>query len=372
MNRPKVAIIGAGIFGISCALELGATCHVTVYEQNSEIMRGGTYGNQYRHHYGYHYPRSPETVRQCQVAEKDFVGVWGMAIISDFPAYYAIASEGSKTTTEQFFTFCEALKLSYEISYPSEDFLDQRHVETCVKTKEPVYDYSRLRKLAKDKILSNPLVQIKLGNTVVGCELSETNNTKHLSVKAMGELYRESFDYVINATYANYNVFCNWLGFAALPLEFRLKELVVVALPRPEFLAVTVMDGPFVTLVPMVERGRYTLGDVVRSIHDIKNYTACPPWSKDDINGRVSRFPEMKESNPFFIPIIKDAEYIQSIFSILPIRPNSDATDKRITSVTNHGRGCWSVFEGKIITCVSAAKKIKEELMKESELDSSF
>ncbi|MFA6105020.1 MAG: FAD-dependent oxidoreductase [Patescibacteria group bacterium] len=363
MQRPRVAIIGAGIFGISCALELGETCQVTVYEQNSEIMRGGTYGNQYRHHFGYHYPRSPETVRQCQEAEKDFVDLWGEAIIGDFPAYYAIATEGSKITAEQFFAFCESQKLPYEISYPSRDFLDRSHVETCVKTKEPVYNYSRLCKLASDKILSNPHIQVKTGNTVVGCEFSKVDDTKIVFVKtAQGDTYHDSFDFVINATYANHNQFCNWLGFAVPPIEFRLKELVVVELPKPKFLAVTVMDGPFVTLVPMGKEGRYTLGDVARSLHDVKISNDGPPWSKADIAGRVSRFPEMQENDPFFIPAIKDAKYIQSIYSILPIRPNSDATDERITSVTNHGRGCWSVFEGKIITCVTAAKTIKRNL----------
>ncbi len=362
MQRPRVAIIGGGIFGISCALELGEICDVTVYEQNSEIMRGGTYGNQYRHHYGYHYPRSPETVRQCQAAEKDFVGVWGAAIISDLPAYYAVASENSKVTAEQFLEFCEALKLPYEKNYPSEDFLDRRHVDTCIKTKEPVYDYSLLRKLANDIILSNTHIQIKLNNAVVGCKFDESNGTKLISTKTAGQVSHESFDFVVNATYANYNVFCNWLGFATIPLELRLKELIVVELPRPQFIAVTVMDGPFVTLVPIGKGGRYTLGDVTRSIHGKEISTSGPKWSKADIAGRVSRFPEMQENDPFFIPIIKDAKYVQSIFGVLPARPNSNATDERITSVTDHGRGCWSVLEGKIITCVTAAKTIKRDI----------
>ena len=366
MQRPRVAIIGAGIFGISCALELAETCQVIVYEQNSEIMRGGTFGSQRRHHYGYHYPRSPETVRQCQEAKKDFVDVWGAAIVDGFPAYYAIAKENSLTTAEQFFMFCESLKLPYEISYPSEDFLDRSRVETCVKTKEPVYDYSRLCELAKDKILSNPHIQIKFRNMVVGCEFSETDSTKIVLAKVAGEVYRESFDFVINATYANHNVFCNWLGFAVSPLEFRLKELVVVELPRPKLLAVTVMDGLFVTLIPFGDGGRYyTLGDVARSMHDVKISTDGPPWSKADIAGRVSRFPEMQENNPFFIPIIKDVKYVKSIFSILPVLPDSNSTDERITAVTDHGRGCWSVFEGKIITCVTAAKTIKRNLQKQ-------
>ena len=63
-----------------------------------------------------------------------------------------------------------------------------------------------------------------------------------------------------------------------------------------------------------------------------------------------------------FMPIVEKAKYVKSIFSVLPIQPHAHDTDARLTIVTNHGEGCWSVFEGKIITCVSAAKEIARNL----------
>ena len=362
MQRPRVAIIGAGIFGVSCALELGKWCDVIVYEQNDEIMRGGTYGNQYRHHYGYHYPRSSETVRQCQEAEKDFMAVWGKAIIRDFPAYYAIAKHDSKVSAEEFMDFCKEHRLPHDIEYPDSEFLNREEVSVCIKTAEPVYDYARLRAMAADFLNQNQNIKIRTGHEVVGAVVEEESNIKKLLVKYRGETLEESFDYAVNAMYANHNLFGNWFGFPVSPLEFRLKELVVVDLPRKTPIAVTIMDGSFVTLVPMGVPGQFTLGDVARSIHDTRISSGGIPWSVEE-RRRPSRFEEMKKNNPRFIPIVKEARYIQSIFSVLPVRPNSNSTDARLTAITNHGRGCWSVFEGKIITCVTAAEEVGRQML---------
>ena len=35
-----------------------------------------------------------------------------------------------------------------------------------------------------------------------------------------------------------------------------------------------------------------------------------------------------------------------------------DSTDERPTEITDHGSGIYSIFAGKVITCVDAAKKI--------------
>jgi len=361
MKRPTVAIVGAGIFGVSCALELGKFCDVVVYEQHDDIMMEGTYGNQYRHHAGYHYPRSAETVQQCQRAEADFNAVWGSAIIRNFPAYYAVAREGSKVTAQEFLAFCDRLHLPYITAYPSDEFLNKDQVAVCVETPEPVYGYTELRSLAKKYLLDNPHIHLKTEHQVVAAQIDTASGKKKFSVQASGQTVEESFDYAVNAMYANHNVFGNWFGFPVSPIEFRLKEIVVIDLPVKETLAVTIMDGPFMTLVPTGIPGQFTFGDVARSIHEARVSTAGIPWRYED-RSRASRFAEMCEHDIAFMPILEKAKYVKSIFSVLPIQPHAHDTDARLTIVTNHGEGCWSVFEGKIITCVSAAKEIARNL----------
>ncbi|MBI5412991.1 FAD-binding oxidoreductase [Candidatus Peregrinibacteria bacterium] len=360
MKRSRVAIIGAGIFGVSCALELSAFCDVTLFDQNDAVLMGGTYRNQYRHHYGYHYPRSPETVIQCQNAEQDFKKVWGKSI-RYFPAYYGIAHE-SKVTANDFRHFCETYHLPYEIEYPAVSFLNSASVIACFKTPEPVYDFSILKKIAEAEIKNSPHIKLSLGQKVIEGGVS-SSGTKIFTVKlSSGDTLEENFDFAVNATYANYNMFCEWFDFEHPVIEFRLKELVVVKLPTVQQLAITVVDGPFVTIVPLSEPGYFTLGDVSRSIHDTCLSSGGIPWSSEEIDLSKSHFYEMKKFNPYFIPLISQAEYVKSIFTVLPIRPNVNETDERLTSITNHGLGCWSVFEGKIVTSVSTAKMVAKTL----------
>ena len=70
--KKKVGIIGGGIFGLSCAINLDRTHDVTVFDQAPDIMMGATYANHNRHHLGYHYPRSPDTALQCLESREDF------------------------------------------------------------------------------------------------------------------------------------------------------------------------------------------------------------------------------------------------------------------------------------------------------------
>lgn len=356
-GKPKVAVIGAGIVGVSCALELADFCEVTVFEQENEIMMWGTYGNQYRHHLGYHYPRSPETVRQCLETQKDFFSIWQKAVMNDVTSYYAVAKEGSYVTGDQFINFCEQMGLAHEIEYPESSFLNREAVSVCIKTKETAYDLKKIKKIANDK-MAEKSVLLKLGHKVIGGKIDKVSGKKILEIKTGNNTKQESFDFVVGAMYANHNAFGCWFGFPVKEMELRLKEVVIVGLPTKSKVAVTVMDGPFVTLVPTGELGIWTFGDVPRSIKEIKFSSTGVPWSATQISECQSRFNEMKKASSYFFPIIEKADYVKSIFTILPVWPEKDKTDERLTTVTDHGHGCLSVFEGKIVTCVTAAKKV--------------
>lgn len=61
-EKPRIAVIGGGIFGTNCAIELSPGSDVTLFEKNDDICTEASKYNQYRHHWGYHYPRSQETL----------------------------------------------------------------------------------------------------------------------------------------------------------------------------------------------------------------------------------------------------------------------------------------------------------------------
>lgn len=360
MSRKRVAVIGGGIFGAAAGIVLGERFDITLFERRDGLLGEATYANQYRHHYGYHYPRSADTVQQCLLARKDFEDIFGDAIVRGFPAYYAVAREGSRTTPEDFLAFCKRYHLDHAIEYPAQEFLRRERVSLSVRTSEPVYDHDTLREIATRK-LARRSVAVKLTHAVVAGRVA-ADSRKVLTVQADGGTYEDVYDYAVNATYANLNVFCEWFEFPRMALEFRLKEIVVVALPTPELLATTIVDGPFVTLVPMGQTALFTLGDVPRSVHDVRRSSAGQPWTREEIAQVPSRWREILHADAAFVPIVERATYVRSMWSILPVRPDGDATDARPTEVISHGTGCWSVFEGKIITCVGAARRILAEM----------
>ncbi len=361
-KQSRVAIIGAGIFGVSCALELAKENDVVVFEQQADIMSVGTKGNQYRHHYGFHYPRSKETVVQCKAAESDFRGLWREAIIEGIPAFYAVAKNGSKVTAPEFLDFCDQMNLVYKQAYPEKKLLNRDSVSLCIETTEPVYDSEKMRKMGYDMIAQKSTIDLRLASAIVGGSVDQTSGKKRLQVRSNKNDTFEEFDFVVNATYANHNLFRGWFGFPTIDLEFRLKELPIIRLPKMSPAAVTIMDGPFVTIVPVGHSGLYTLGDVPRSIIEVSHSWGGIPWTAKYMNAISSRFSEMKIADEYFIPIIAEAEYVRSMFSVLPVLPDRLETDERLTAVTYHGSGCWSVLEGKIVTCVTAAKQIVREL----------
>ena len=58
--------------------------------------------NQFRIHSGYHYPRSPETIRETMEARQEFMDTYAPAIVRSSQHYYAIPFEGSQTPPELF------------------------------------------------------------------------------------------------------------------------------------------------------------------------------------------------------------------------------------------------------------------------------
>ncbi|QQG42863.1 MAG: FAD-dependent oxidoreductase [Candidatus Giovannonibacteria bacterium] len=361
-KTPRVAVIGGGIFGATAALVLGRHFPVVLFEKNPDIFGEATLANQYRHHYGYHYPRSPETIKEVQEARRDFESVYREAVSSGFPSYYCVSRKGSLVSAKQFLEVCKKNNLPVKIAYPPDIFLNRNTVSVSIRTPEAVYDYKKLKGLVWRTLRQNPNIKVKLNSEIVSARLNNAGK-KILVIKAKsGAKGPEEFDYVINATYARYNNFCGWLGFPLKNLNFRLKELAVVRLKTQEKCAVTIMDGPFATIVPMDGRSDlYTLGDVPLSVH--KNYNNLKGLSLDKIRKLpASRWEKMKKRCSEWFPALKNSEYIKSMFVILPTEPASAGTDARPTVVASHGFGCFSIFSGKIITAVSAAKQILREL----------
>lgn len=357
-KKPKVAIIGAGIFGANCAIELGKFCDVTIFERNNDIMLEASFVNQYRHHWGYHYPRSDKTVQDIRDAIDDFEKLYNDAIVREFPTYYSVSKSGSKTSAEEYLKFCNKHGLPFTLEYPDEKFLNRKKISLSLKTFEPIYNYDLLKKIVYSHIKKSPNLKIRLSTEVLGGKIDK-NGTKSLIVAdSRDNKHTETFDYVINTTYANYNKFSKWFEFPIKPVRIDLVEALIVKLPLPR-ISLAVMDGPFTNLVPTSKDNIFTLVHIKESILERYVPKNGIPHTKKRKKTMVKE--TLQKSQEWF-PVLEKAEVIDVRYVLRAVNANREHDDARPSDMAYHGFGCWSILGGKLVNCVSTAKEIALEI----------
>ena len=152
--KPKIAIIGAGIFGLTAAIKLAENGYpVSIIEKGADILTGASGINQYRMHRGYHYPRSISTAEKCRDSFVSFQENFPESVISDTQQYYCIGSENSLTSAEEFLDFCNKLGLEYSITSDL-DIVKSNSVSLIMKVNEGLYDAQILYKILWEKMKS--------------------------------------------------------------------------------------------------------------------------------------------------------------------------------------------------------------------------
>jgi hypothetical protein len=339
-----VAVVGAGIFGVTCADELARLGHrVTLFEAGPEILGAASGINQYRLHRGYHYPRSPDTARASRDAEASFRSVYGPAVVDSIERYYAIAADGSLTTGAELLDFCELLALPYELALPP--FLAPDRVELSIQVSEGLLDLDLLRRIARER-LERSGADVRLAQPATVSEL-------------------DAFDLVVVCAYAGLNEALGELG--TVEYQFEVVEKPVVR--PPQSLAgqsIVVLDGPFMCLDPFGATGLSVLGNVVHAIHH--SNTGRLPEIPAPLAGLlhrgvverppVTRFARFVEAGSEFVPEMARLEHVGSMFAIRTVFPGLDDTDARPTLVRRLGERVITVFSGKIGTCVQAAREV--------------
>jgi ribulose 1,5-bisphosphate synthetase/thiazole synthase len=340
---PKALVVGAGVFGLSSALELNNYgFQVDVKEKSNDILSGASSINQYRLHRGYHYPRSKETAKECLDGLKTFKRKYGDCVVNgDITHMYSIASEDSLVNADEYKKFLDEMNLPYQ------EVESMPNCDLTIVAKEELYNPQKLKQNLEKKVWN-------------------TNVKVYLNTEVMDlEQYKKDYDVVVIATYSN----INQLLENKKNYQYELCEKPVVKLPKIfEDLSVVVMDGPFMCLDPYGDE-YHVLGNVNEAIHTWNEGTE-PVWddkyTKYINKGLITNpDPELTKIDKFIESGVKyfgdefaDLEHIGSMYTIRTVLSNRDHDDARPTLVSHEEDNVWSLFSGKIDTCVDASKEL--------------
>ena len=361
-NKKSVAIIGCGAFGAMSAIRLAENdFDVTVFESNSECLRGASYNNQNRLHLVFHYPRDIETARQCIKGFERFKNEFSECISSDFQNYYFISSKDSLTNKDEYRNFCKQLGNFYEEVSLEDLPLDIQNINYSIICDEVVYDCNILRDLILQRLKE--------------CEAKLITKTKVESINLLNKKYTLScsdekeynFDHVINCSYADINRLTKELGYEVKNVQFEYTFIPIVKIDTAK-VGLTIMDGPFMTLLPFGKSDNFLLYHVEHSVLSREdNINLSPLWlsmNNSPINkiNLESKFISMLNDCSEYIPILSKAEMIDFLHGPRMVKAKSDKTDARPSIIDSYEHGYHTVFSGKIDHCVWVADELVHRL----------
>ena len=359
-KKTRVGIVGCGVFGAMIALRLSeAGCDVTVYERAKECLRGASFNNQNRLHLGFHYPRDILTARQCIQGFSRFHDEFPECIVSGFPNMYFISERDSYTGAETYEDFCNELDVNYSLISKQDLPVNVLNVTQATLCEEVVYDCNLLRTSIMERINSSGVTLItetqidKVKKSKQGFELSSVQGTT------------DYFDHVINCTYADINRLTSQLGYAVDVMQYEYTMIPIIK-TNIETVGITIMDGPFMTLLPFGQTSNFLMYHVDHSVierSDSENIDKAwldPETSPIKGIDLESSFQEMREACAYFVPELSDAEMIGVLQGPRVVMAKSDKTDTRPSIVRSYGQDYHTVFSGKIDHCVWVADELLE------------
>ena len=365
INADKI-IIGAGLYGLYAALycaKLGQK--VCVLEQEEQPFMRATYINQARVHMGYHYPRSLSTALKSAGYFQRFVSDYGFCIHDKFDQIYATSANFSWTDAEEFKKFCKDAQIPCS-ELPSETYFNSGVCDGVFMTQEYTYDAAILKAFFVEELQKYANVNIFYG--VKLCSIESDGTEYHVLCKDAEYVA----PFVLNATYAAVNnVLDKVKGIQPEPfgLKYELCEIILCEVGDSlKNVGLTIMDGPFFSLMPFGKTGLHSLTSVTFTPHET-DYNVLPNFDcvqrgDGECHGQLLGNCNYCKYRPNTAWKYMDAlarKYIreehkftfkESLFSMKPILKASEIDDSRPTviKVACEGPTLVSVLSGKINT----------------------
>ena len=364
-------ILGAGLYGLYSAFKIAQNIpgggyfdkEILVIDPDPTPFRRAPYINQARVHMGYHYPRSFSTAIKSAHYFDRFMEDFSFCVLTSFDQIYATSACFSWTNAGQFEQFCHHAGIRCDRVDPSRYFYPGL-CDGAFLTTEYTYDAAMLRDYFLEELKKYPFVRLLFGRRPIRIERHPT----HYSV-FLDDGTRCDTDFLLNATYAATNQVLALLGYPAFQIKYELCEIILCRVSRAlEQTGITVMDGPFFSIMPFGKTGFHSLTSVTFTPHTA-SYSELPAFRCQKESGGfcspeclgncndcparpASAWPYMSGLARKYLKEEFGFEYVKSLFSMKPILKASEMDDSRPTVIRRHSvhPTCISVLSGKINT----------------------
>lgn len=361
-------IIGGGFYGSAIAVYLAKQRgfkHIVLVEREDSLLKRASHNNQARVHNGYHYPRSFTTAYRSRVNLPKFVRDWPNAVKQDFTKLYAIARQNSKVTAKQFERFCYEIGAKIQLAKPIYSSLfNPQLIERIFLVEEYAFDTSKLEKWAIEE-LNEACVTLRFKSRATAISKGPD---KLLNVVVQKENCTEELltsHYVFNCTYSGLNQFNGDYTGTQSRLKQEITEMALMQMPLElENLGITVMDGPFFSMMPFPALGLHSLSHVRYTPHiNWLDQQGINPYERLNNYEQVSRVDRMIRDVSRYLPALVNAKYIDSLFEIKTVLVKNESDDGRPILFEKHLNlpGLFSVLGGKIDNIYDVLEKLDME-----------
>ncbi len=359
-------VIGGGFYGCSVAELLARQGQrVLLVEQEADLMQRASYVNQARIHQGYHYPRSILTSLRSRVNFPLFTRDYASCVHDTFHKFYAIARQGSRITAGQFRLFCERIGAPCRNAPRNVTALfNADRIEAVFEVTEYAFDASKLK-----TIMQNQLAQAGV-TVLLECQARRIQQGKcDLVLQACHEEKDISLTAtrIFNCSYSQINRILQDSQLPLIPLKHELTEMALIEMPDIlQHFSVTVMDGPFFSIMPFPSRGCHSLSHVRYTPHNQwqESHAFNETYNRQLSSGRLrSRARHMLMDARRYLPILNDCRYLESLWEIKTVLPQSETDDSRpiLFKPCDAAPGLFSIMGGKIDNIYDIHERLRQE-----------
>jgi glycine/D-amino acid oxidase-like deaminating enzyme len=321
-------VVGGGFYGCMVASHVAERGErVLLVEQQTHLMHHASMIHPSRVLHLYHDALVGGSASSHHAAR--FLTEFRDSIVNHFTQFYALGRAGSKVTPGQFYHYLRHLGVPIAPAPEAVHRLfDSAYIETVFRVEEPLFDTAHLRQQMEQRLAEARVELAK--STTAEQVVPQKNGTLRVTLASTDTKHTISVQKVFNCAHAQLNTLLERSQLALIPLVHELTEMVVVDVPSAlRGAGITILSGPFFSLLPFPALGQHTLSQARFSPH--------PSWGDLGLDGPAPReilasvarqtgFERMRREASRYMPSLGELRYLRSLWTIRSRLPDGKRT----------------------------------------------